>query len=101
MTSEAGWRIVPSVGVILVHGIPAQREPHGAGSPLPFERGTCGSDVVHAVRKTLNGLRAACDATVPLVRLGGRFELSAADSCHACVATIEQRQIRRVPAPAP
>lgn len=53
--------------------------------PLPYERGTCGSGRIHALRKTLNGARAFCDSRLALVRLGGRFDYDDLDSCLRCI----------------
>jgi hypothetical protein len=70
--------------------IPQQR-PAGRLSPLPFERGSTDSGRIHAVRKTLNGNRAVCDAAVELNRLGGRFDRDDLDSCLTCIIEIAHR----------
>jgi len=63
-------------------------EPQGswtAPSPLQYERGvTSASSRVHALKKTLDGNRAMCDASLEIIRLGGRFNPDELNSCLAC-----------------
>jgi hypothetical protein len=56
-----------------------------------FEQGTAsGSPVVHAGRRTLQGLTALCDGR-RLEPVSGRFDAAAAEACPECVTAADAR----------
>jgi hypothetical protein len=63
--------------------LPQQR----AGS-TPYEQGTCGSPLVHAARKTLQGHKAVCDGARIETFVSGRFDGAAAGVCPACAEAV-------------
>lgn len=80
------------MGSIAVPAVPRPRSGWDGVSPLPFERGTDDAAVVvHAARVTLDGTKSLCDGHVIEVRLGGRFDVTAAEACPYCSATIFRR----------
>jgi hypothetical protein len=54
----------------------------------PYERGADSAGVVHAVRKSLNGMAAICGAGRIATQLVGRFDPASPDACRACVAAV-------------
>ncbi|MDX6287770.1 MAG: hypothetical protein QOG53_3255 [Frankiales bacterium] len=62
--------------------------PRTATPASAYEQGGCGSSLVHAARKTLQGHKALCDGSPIIEWHSGRFDATATQACPDCAAAV-------------
>jgi hypothetical protein len=70
------------------HEIPQPRDGYIDLTAVPFERGVGHDGLIHATRKTLNGMSAICGAGQIGTHLTGRFDPSEPSACQDCVSAV-------------
>lgn len=67
-------------------------QPRSSGTGAsPYEQGSCGTPLLHAAHKTLQGHKALCDGSPIVEWRSGRFDSAAAEACPDCAAASVNR----------